>query len=63
MKTIDVRVHHRFGHVFLRVLRKGKLGRESVVVRLDRADAKDIAWQLIECADKIKPAKLKLVMR
>lgn len=53
-------IHHRFGHVFVRMVYKQRGLRTSRVLRLDPDKAAAIAVDLAKCAKRAKP-KLKLV--
>jgi hypothetical protein len=61
----EVKVGHRFGHVFVRIVYLTKLGRRSVVARLEPNVADQIAGELRACAagarkKPSKPTKLKI---
>jgi hypothetical protein len=53
-------IHHRFGHVFVRMVYKVRGMRTSRVLRLEADKAASIAADLAKCAKAAKP-KLKLV--
>lgn len=55
----EIRVGHRFGNVFLRLIKKTRLGRESHLARLSPEEAEKLGNELVRLAGRAKP-KLKI---
>jgi len=55
-----VKVHHRHGYVFIRIVKPTKVGNMTTMIRLNAKDASSLGHEIIEAASAVTT---KLILR